>query len=71
VLPVGLQKRRLVDTEGDDGPHACRVVHERPAVTLHGVHDRPPAHPELVGDPGDGPRQLAHLAAGLDAGAAS
>lgn len=71
VLPVGLQELRLVDTECGDGPHVCRVVHERSAVTLDGVHDRPPAHPELVDDTGDRPCQLAHLAAGLDDGAAS
>src|ERR1019366_5716069 len=51
-------------------PHACRVVHERSAVSLDGMHDCPPAHSELVGDPGDRPGQLAHLAAGLDTGTA-
>src|ERR1017187_6338806 len=34
VLPIGLKKRRLVDTEGDDWPHACRVLHKWPAVPL-------------------------------------
>jgi hypothetical protein len=70
VLPVGLKERRLVDTEGNDWPHACWVVNERPPMSLDGVHDSPPAHPELVGNTGDRPCQLAHLAAGLDAGAA-
>jgi hypothetical protein len=71
VLPVGLEERSLVDTEGRrHEPDAVGVIDKRSAMSLDGVHDCPPARTELVGDPGDGPGQLAHLAAGLDTGTA-
>ena len=37
--------------------------------TDHGVHHRPPAHPELLGHDGDGQGELADLAGGLGTGA--
>ena len=38
-------------------------------MVYDGVHDRPPAHPELPGDDGDGQGELAHLAGRLGTGA--
>jgi hypothetical protein len=66
VLLVCLKERGLVDTEGGHGPDVVGVLDKRSAMLFDGVHDSLTAQPEFVGDPGDGARQLAHLAAGLD-----
>ena len=54
------QERRLV--QADRSWHAERgdVAGSSPGVVAHGVHGRPPRHPELCGQCGDG------LAAGAD-----
>ena len=69
VVPRRREERRLVDAEGPDVAHPSGVVDERRAVEHDGVHDRPPAHPELVGHDGDGQGELTHLARGLGTGA--
>ena len=50
VVPVGGQERRLVDPELADRTDPVGVVDQRGAVLDDGVHDRPPTHPELVGE---------------------
>ena len=69
-MPVGGQERGLVDTELAHRTDAIGVVDERCAVLDDGVHDRPPAHPELVGELAHRAGVLTDLAARLDAGAA-
>ena len=49
-------------------PDTLGVFHQRGAVRDDGVHDGPPAHPELFGHNGDGEGELAHLAGGFGAG---
>ena len=69
VLPRRREERRLVDAERPDLAHPSGIVDERGAVELDGVHDGPPAHPELASHDGDGEGQRTHLARGFGAGA--
>ena len=69
VLGRGGQARRLVDAELADWADSIRVVDQRCAVLGDRVHDRPPAHAELVGDARDRPCKLTDLAARLPPGA--
>ena len=66
VVPVGGEKRRLINAELAHWPDAFGVVDERGAVLDDGVHDRPPAHPELVRQLAHGAGVLTDLAARLD-----
>ena len=50
--PGGRQERGLVDAELAHHADAVGVVDERGAVLDDRVHDRPPTHPELLGDAG-------------------
>ena len=68
MLPRRREERGLVDAEGPDAAHPSGILDERGAVELDGVHDGPPAHPELAGHDGDGEGQRTHLARGLGTG---
>lgn len=70
VVPLGSQERRLVDAQLPHRPDPVGVIDERGAVVGDGVRDRPPTHPELIGQLGDGTGILTNLAARLDASAA-
>ena len=69
MVAVGGQERCLVDPELAHRTDAVGVVDKRGAVLDDGVHDRPPAHPELIRELADGAGVLADLAARLDTGA--
>ena len=65
MCPVRAQERGLVDPELRDRAHPFGIVDEWRAVLDHRVHDRPPTHPELVGDLRHRPGVLTDLAARL------
>jgi hypothetical protein len=70
VAAVRLEERGLVDAELAHPAHPAGVIDQRGAVLDDGVHDRPPAHPELLGHRGHRTGELADLAARLRAGTA-
>ena len=54
-MPVGGQERGLVDAELAHPADPAGVVDQRGAVLDDRVHDRPPTHPELLGELGHRP----------------
>ena len=78
----GPWRRRCGGPVSPRGTSSCRcpapapsppagVVDQRGTATDDSVHDRPPAHPELLGHDSDGQGELADLTGGLGAGDAS
>lgn len=52
VIRVGRQERRLNDTQLADRTDPVGSVDQPCAVLRYGVHDRPPAHTELLDQAG-------------------
>jgi len=71
MIPGGGEERGLVDAQLMQRTDAVRIVDQRCAVLHDGVQDRPPAHPELVGELAHRAGVLTHLAARLNTRAAS
>ncbi len=59
MVPVGAQRRCLIDTQLADSADPIRIIDQRGAMTGHGVHDRLPTHPELTGNLRHRTRELA------------
>jgi hypothetical protein len=65
VAPGGSQERGLIHPQGPDLANSVGVLDQRAAMLIDRRHDRPPAHPQLLGELGHRAGVATHLAACL------